>query len=175
MNKQIIINWVRRLALARLRRMGAQIIAVTGSVGKSSTKEAIAAVLGQKYRVRKTTGSYNTEIGICLDILGEQSPHRSVLGWLKVLSRACWTSRRAESVDYYVLEMGADKPGDISDLIRWFPPQYALITNVKPVHLAPGSPSSALFRGEGVRRRKPSSPPTASSVCKSTLRLMISG
>ena len=58
------------MAIATLKRHRPTVIAITGSVGKSSTKEAIATVLSLRFRVRQSPGNFNNEIGIPLTILG---------------------------------------------------------------------------------------------------------
>ena len=64
-------------------------VGITGSVGKTSVKEAVTAVLSSKFNVRSNHKNYNNEIGLPLTIIGfEQSPGRSVLGWLLVFGRA---------------------------------------------------------------------------------------
>ena len=87
------------------------IVAVTGSVGKTSTRNAIAAVLSKKYKVAKVQENYNNEFGVPLTILGAKSPGKSVLGWLGVL-----LSSPKEVPQVYVLEYAIDHPGDMKYL-----------------------------------------------------------
>ena len=61
------------------------IVAVTGSVGKTSVRNAIATVLSAKYTVGTTIKNYNNEFGVPLSILGEESPGKSIFGWLRIL------------------------------------------------------------------------------------------
>jgi len=124
------------LASQVLERHQPKIVAVTGSVGKTSAKDAIATVLGSKYSVRASSGNYNNELGLPLTILGEESPGRSVFGWWRLMSRA---RRVASGGDDYpqvlVLEMGADRPGDIANLTKIAPPDVAVVTQVSESHL----------------------------------------
>jgi UDP-N-acetylmuramoyl-tripeptide--D-alanyl-D-alanine ligase len=102
-------------ALAAERRTshpGLKVIGITGSVGKTTTKEAVAFVLGARYRVLKSEGNRNNEIGLPLTLLTALPEH----------NRA-------------VLEMGMYQLGEIADLCRVAVPQAGLVTNVEPVHL----------------------------------------
>lgn len=71
-----------------LRKFKPRVIGVTGSVGKTSTKEAIFAVLSSKFRVRKNEKNYNNEIGLPLTVLGVEGGGGSVWKWLLVFLRA---------------------------------------------------------------------------------------
>ncbi len=89
-----------------------QVVAITGSVGKTSTKELTAAVLGQRHRVLKSRGNYNNEIGLPLTILELTDDH-----------------------DFMALEMGAYQPGEIESLCRIAQPDIGVVTIVSPAHL----------------------------------------
>ncbi len=123
------------LASRILRKFKPDIIAITGSVGKTSTKDAIYEVLSKKFKVKKNKGSYNNEIGIPLTILG-LDPSGSFLVWGKniVLSLIKILFGR-EYWDIVILEMGADRPGDISYLTSFIKPRVAVVTRVAPAHL----------------------------------------
>jgi UDP-N-acetylmuramyl pentapeptide synthase len=131
--------WARLI----LRRYRPTIIAVTGNAGKTTTKEAIAAVLATKYRVRATGGNLNNELGIPTTIIGDfaQQYYRSggtFLFWLQVLLTAVRVL--VYNRDYpqvLVLEYGADHPGDIKRLVHMFPPHISVVTQVGdiPVHI----------------------------------------
>ena len=85
MLSQLLRYLLKRLARAVIDKYQPQIIGITGSVGKTTTKEAVLLVLAKKYRVRGNIKNYNNEIGLPLTILGLESPGRSIGGWLKVL------------------------------------------------------------------------------------------
>ncbi|MDD3887166.1 MAG: Mur ligase family protein [Patescibacteria group bacterium] len=113
------------------------IIGVTGSVGKTSTVEAIYHILKNKFSVRKTIGNYNNEIGLPLTIIGEKTANRSIIGWLKVFNRGI---NKIYSKDYpkiLVLEMGVDKPNDMDYLLNLAKPNISIITAIgkRPVHV----------------------------------------
>ncbi len=108
------------------------VIAVTGSVGKTSTRTAIAHALSVRFRVRTAQKNYNNEIGVPLAILGETSPGANAWEWAKLLVR---NMGKEEMPEYLVLEYGADKPGDIAYLQTIAQPEVAVITAVSPVHV----------------------------------------
>ena len=95
----------------RVRR-GIPAVAVTGSNGKTTTKELIAAVLGSLYRVLKNSGNLNNNIGLPLSL-----------------------TRIVDEDEVIVLEMGASGPGEIKDLCDIAAPDYGVLTNVSPTHL----------------------------------------
>lgn len=114
------------------------IIAVTGSVGKTSTKDAIYTVLAGKYKVRKSEKSYNSEFGVPLTILGRPSGWNSPRIWLGTIFHGLELFLFSnEYPKYLVLEVGADHPGDIRNITKWLHPHVAIITKVGkiPVHV----------------------------------------
>ncbi|MFA6553306.1 MAG: Mur ligase family protein [Patescibacteria group bacterium] len=133
-----ILEWKLRI-LARwiLMRYKPQIVGITGSVGKTSTKEAVYTVLSSKFRVRKNIKNYNNEFGVPLSIIGVESGYKNPLVWLWIFIKAVgllvWKSRRYPEI--LVLEMGADKPGDIKYLTQLAPCRVGVITALGPVHL----------------------------------------
>jgi len=119
------------------------IVAITGNAGKTTTKEAIAAVMATKYRVRATGGNLNNELGIPATIIGDFAAQYyrtggTLLFWLRVLVSAVRVLVRDTSYpQVLVLEFGADHPGDIKRLAKMFPPHIAVVTQVGdiPVHV----------------------------------------
>ncbi|HUD08987.1 MAG TPA: Mur ligase family protein, partial [Candidatus Saccharimonadales bacterium] len=75
---------LKYFATKALRRFKPRVVGVTGSVGKTSTKEAIFSVLSSKFRVRKNEKNYNNEIGLPLTILGIESGGGSPWKWVVV-------------------------------------------------------------------------------------------
>lgn len=131
--KDILIRVLRAIAVRQIARFQPKIIAVTGSVGKTMTKTAIAIALGAAHSVRTGKKNYNNEIGVPLAILGESSPGRRPWGWLML----CWRQIRAVSFpSHLVLEYGADKAGDIAASCAIAPPSIAVITSISPVHVS---------------------------------------
>lgn len=114
-----------------------QVIAITGSIGKTSTKEAMYHILKSHFKTYKSPGGFNTEIGLCLSILQEEeSGFSSALSWLKILKRVFFGKKKP--FEKVILEMGADSPGDIKKLVNIANPKIGVITNVNPVHLGEG-------------------------------------
>lgn len=124
------------LAQQVIERYQPEVIGITGSVGKTSTKDAIACVLGQRFSIRVSSGNYNNELGVPLAILGGTTHGQSVFGWLGELWRAKRLSKGGASYpDIVILEMGADKPGDIERLVQIAPPRIGVLTAIAPTHL----------------------------------------
>lgn len=121
-----------------LRKYKPHIIAVTGSVGKTSTKDAIYAVVAEHAYARKSEKSFNSEIGIPLTILGCPNAWKNPLQWIQNLFDGLililFTTRYPE---WLVLEVGADRPGDIRSLASWLAVDVAVITRLPevPVHV----------------------------------------
>jgi UDP-N-acetylmuramoyl-tripeptide--D-alanyl-D-alanine ligase len=114
-----------RLAAAWRRQLPGRLVAITGSNGKTTCKEMMAAVLGQVGRVRSTRGNLNNDIGMPLSLL------------------------EARSEDFLVLEMGANHPGEIGYLTNLAHPDLALITNVGRAHLEGFGTLEGVARAKG--------------------------
>ena len=126
------------LAAATLRRHATIVIGVTGSVGKTTTKDSAAIVLATKYRVRASAKSYNNEFGLPLTVLGEDSPGRSLIGWVALIVRSCARLlyyRRRSYPEVLLLEMGADHPGDLAKLTALARPKISVVTAIASAHL----------------------------------------
>jgi UDP-N-acetylmuramoyl-tripeptide--D-alanyl-D-alanine ligase len=141
--KSLLRLLLTALAKAYRTRFPVPIVAITGSVGKSGTKEAIAAVLSARMRVRKTEGNLNNHLGVPLSIIGNYSERYYREGgtpafWMYVLVRGTWQLFWKRGYpDVLVLEYGLDHPGDIEYLARMFAPQVAVITQIGqiPAHV----------------------------------------
>jgi len=112
-----------RLATARRRDVPGPVVAITGSSGKTSTKEMVAAVLSTRYRVHKTSGNLNNLIGIPLTILSAPP-----------------------GTEALVLEAGASLPGEVARYREMIEPDIALVTNVGPAHLEGFGSLAAVMR-----------------------------
>lgn len=106
--RQALQHYAREI----LQRWHPIVIAVTGSTGKTSTKEAIAAVLGRSYATFKSWQNYNDLLGLPLSL-----------------------GRLEERHEYAVLEMGCDHPGEIEKLCAIARPSLGILTNISPNHL----------------------------------------
>lgn len=134
--RKIVLKKLEILARIKLRRMNAKVIGVTGSVGKTTCKDAIYDVLSKKYRVLKNKKSFNSEFGLPLTILHQDSGFGSAKDWVKILWKGFLrTFFVKDEYDYIILEMGVDKPGDMDFLTSLAKPNIAVITAIKPAHL----------------------------------------
>lgn len=111
------------------------VIAITGSVGKTSTKEAIYQVLNDRYKnsVRKNFGNLNAELGVPLTILGyEKVPNKFI--WPVFLLLAYFKLKVKQYPKYLILEMGVEHQGDIDYFCSIVQPDIAIITSTSPAH-----------------------------------------
>lgn len=135
--KKILQFILKILAELVLERYEPDIIAITGSVGKSSTKEAVAQVLRPHFNIRENAKNYNNEIGVPLTILGQESGNKSLWRWLGIFLAAIklLIIRDKNYPDILILEMGADRPGDIRYLVNFIHPSIGIVTAVAPSHI----------------------------------------
>lgn len=137
--KKLVLAMLSFMARVRLKRLNPFVIGVTGSVGKTSAKEAIYTILSARYNVYRSNKNYNTEFGMPLAILEQKSGFSSPFKWIKVMLGAFWKTFFARGkIRILILEMGTDKPGDMTDLLKIVTPQVGVMTSIKPVHLDKG-------------------------------------
>ena len=137
--KSAVLWYLKALAKYRLKRLKPDIIGVTGSVGKTSTKEAIYHVLARRQQVLRNQKSYNTEFGLLLAILNQNSGFSSPFKWLSVFWRAFKVALfNRTPYTKMVLEMGVDKPTDMDVLLQVVKPTIGVLTAIKPIHLDEG-------------------------------------
>jgi len=108
-----VLKCLQDLACYHRHQLKTKILAITGTNGKTTTKELISAVLSQKYNVTCTPKNLNNHIGVPLSLL-----------------------RLTPQTEIGVIEMGASHPGEIADLCKIIDPDLGLITNVGKAHLA---------------------------------------
>ncbi len=114
------------------------IIMVTGSVGKTSTKDAIAAALAETYFLRKSERNFNTEFGMPFTIIGVENPWKNIFAWLRVFQEAFTLLLLPNHYPkMLVLEVGVDKPGEIAHLLYIATPDMVIVTCLPevPVHV----------------------------------------
>ena len=117
---------LQTLAREHRRKLGTKIIGITGTNGKTTTKELMAAVLGSEYRLLYTEGNLNNHIGVPLTLLRLKPEHEMA-----------------------IVEMGASHPGDIKELVEIAEPDYGLITNVGRAHLLGFGSFEGVMRTKG--------------------------
>ena len=107
-----VLDCLQQLAHRHRKALGIPVIGITGTNGKTTTKELLASVLATKFNVLATEGNLNNQIGVPLTLLRMNPDH-----------------------EIAVVEMGASHPGDINELVHIVAPNYGLITNVGCAHL----------------------------------------
>jgi UDP-N-acetylmuramoyl-tripeptide--D-alanyl-D-alanine ligase len=107
-----VLRALQQLAHAVRREWGGRVIGVTGSAGKTTTKEAVAHVLGVRFRVLKSQGNLNNGFGLPLQLLKLEREH-----------------------EVAVIEMGMNHAGEIAALAKIAEPNWAVVSNVAPVHM----------------------------------------
>ena len=117
---------LQQLARHHRRQLGLPVIGITGTNGKTTTKELVTAVLAKKYHTLSTQGNLNNHIGVPLTLLKLTKEH-----------------------EIAVVEMGANHPGDIKELVEIAEPDYGLITNVGLAHLQGFGSLEGVIRTKG--------------------------
>ncbi len=120
-----VLDSLQQVAAFHRRTLGTPVIGITGTNGKTTTKELTNAVMSTTYNVLCTQGNLNNSIGVPLTVLGLKPEH-----------------------EFAIVEMGASHPGDIMELVQVSQPDYGLITNVGKAHLL------GFGSFEGVKRTK---------------------
>ncbi|HDH04062.1 MAG TPA: UDP-N-acetylmuramoyl-tripeptide--D-alanyl-D-alanine ligase [Candidatus Campbellbacteria bacterium] len=136
--KKIVMFLLRVEERLILRKYKPKIAAVTGTVGKTSTKDAIVSVLSAEFFTRGSEKSYNSEFGVPLTVIGVKSAWSSLLKWLLVLFKGLrLLIAKYDYPQWLVLEMGVDRPGDMEKLTSWIKPNVVVITRLGdvPVHI----------------------------------------
>lgn len=120
------LKTLQSLARHHRRQLGTPIVGITGTNGKTTTKELVAAVLAKKFNTLYTQGNLNNHIGVPLTLLSLTSEH-----------------------EVAIVEMGANHPGDIKELVEIAEPDYGLITNVGLAHLQGFGSLEGVIRTKG--------------------------
>ena len=134
--RHLILKRVERYTVRLIRKHQPLIIGVTGSVGKTSTKLAIAHILSAQYTVQVHQGNYNTDFGLPLSLFDLDPPQQStdIRGWWQILKTMKATVAQEYPYDAVVLELGADQPNDIGKFMRYLTPDIGVVTAVAKVH-----------------------------------------
>lgn len=148
-----VLKWkLRILAKLTIQKYQPGIIGITGSVGKTSTKEAIYTVLRSIRNIRVSRGNFNNEIGLPLTILGNWDKVGGFIFWFKVfLVSILRLIFRMNYPELLVLEYAADRPGDLRYLLDIAKPQIGIVTAIGdiPVHVEFYSGPDAVVREKG--------------------------
>lgn len=137
MLKTFLYAFLKYISKKIINKYRPDVVGITGSIGKTSTKEAVSAVLSTKFNVRKSYKNYNNEIGLPLAIIGvEETPGHSIIGWFIVFLKAInlLAVKDKNYPEILVLEMGADKPGDIAYLVDIAPCKVGILTHISHAH-----------------------------------------
>lgn len=130
---------LKTLAKWTILRYKPGIIGVTGSVGKTSAKEAIRAVLGREKRVRSAPKNFNNEIGLPLAVLGNWRDAGGVFFWARVIIFSFFRLfvNLPKYPKFLILEYGIDRPGDMKGLLQIARPQIGVLTPIGevPAHI----------------------------------------
>lgn len=133
----LLLHYFRLLAKVQLLKIKPRIIGITGSAGKSSTMEAVAAVLQDKYKI-KVGRKANSESGIPLNILGLTPHNFSLLDWLRLaLLAPLQLLTNWKKYEFYIVEMGIDSPHppkNMGYLLTVLQPEIGIFTSVDAVH-----------------------------------------
>ena len=136
--KSAVVAIITCEAKILLKRKKPIIIAITGSVGKTSAKDAIYTVLKGHEHTRKSQKSYNSDIGVPLSVLGLKNGWSNPVQWLKnIFDGAITAFFDSEYPNVVVLEVGVDRPGDMKKLTSWLVPDIVVLTRLPevPVHV----------------------------------------
>lgn len=133
--RNILQYILKVLAIITIWRYKPIIVGVTGSVGKTSTKEAIYSILKDKFKTRRNIKNYNNEIGAPLTVLGSDiSPETTfsgLLGWFRIFSKALLgIIYQRNYPEILVLELGVSKPGDMEYLMSFIHAKIGVFTAI---------------------------------------------
>lgn len=143
-----ILTWQAKLVLAKKKPF---IVGVTGNLGKTSTKDAIYAVMKDHFNTRRSQKSMNSEFGVPLTILGQKSGWNNPVAWLFIIIKGMLVPFEEDYPTHLVLEIGADRPGDIKSITSWIKPDITVVTQFGqvPVHIEFFENRDAVVREKG--------------------------
>lgn len=149
--REIVIYILILEARLVLWRFKPKVVAITGSVGKTTAKDAIHTALSSRYTVRSSKKSFNTEFGVPLTILNLPTGWSNIFLWLWNIIRGFLVLFSFKYPEWLVLETGVDKPGDMERTAKWLEPDIAVFTSfgTVPVHVENFSSVEELWREKG--------------------------
>jgi len=131
-----VVCYLLELQIKRLRKKNSfKLVAVGGSVGKTSTKLAIAQLLGQTKRVRYQQGNYNDRLTVPLIFFDQPAPSLfNIVSWVRLMAENMVTLEQPYPYDVVVVELGTDGPGQMRHF-AYLKPDIAVLTGVTPEHM----------------------------------------
>ncbi len=136
--KKLVIAILRIEARIVLRKYKPFTIGIAGSVGKTSTKDAVYTALSPFGKVRKSQKSFNSEFGVPLTVLDLPSGYNNPIEWIRIM----WSGLtkcvfKSDYPEVLLLEIGSDRPGDVGDIMKWLKLDIAILTRCPevPVHV----------------------------------------
>ncbi|HET7320605.1 MAG TPA: UDP-N-acetylmuramoyl-tripeptide--D-alanyl-D-alanine ligase [Candidatus Saccharimonadales bacterium] len=146
--KALVCRLLERQVKQLRQKNDFRIVAVAGSVGKTSTKLAIAKTLEKSRKVIYQDGNYNDRLTVPLVLFGQAEPNiLNPFAWLKILIQNANVLRRPYPYDIAVLELGVDGPGQMQDF-AYLQPELAVVTAVAPEHMEYFGDLAAVAREE---------------------------
>lgn len=136
--KKILLNLLTGLSRRIVKKYNPKVIAITGSYGKTSSREAIYAILNDELseNIRMTEGELNGEWGMHISVIGAHNPSGSIIRWIGIAIKGVMLLLVKRTYpDILLLEMAADHPGDIEYLVSIAPPDIAVLTGIGRTHL----------------------------------------
>ncbi len=146
----IVEKILKMLARFTIWRYQPVVVGITGSMGKTSTREAIYYVLKNNFGVRRSIKNYNHKLGLPLSILGLESGGKSLPGWIWIFFKSFFSLflSRKKYPEVLILEIGIEQPGDMSYLASIAKPHIGVVTGIGeiPVHVEFFNSPEALAR-----------------------------
>ncbi|MBA3789024.1 UDP-N-acetylmuramoyl-tripeptide--D-alanyl-D-alanine ligase [Patescibacteria group bacterium] len=136
--RNIFIALLAALARGIVRKYQPKVVMITGSVGKTSTKDAVAAALSEKFFVRKNEKSFNSGFGVPFTIIGVKNPWTNLFAWMSVFGEGILVLLFPNHYPkLLVLEVGAEQPGDLAQILKMVKPDAVVVTLLPsvPVHV----------------------------------------
>lgn len=134
--KALIVAILSRHVLRLRKKHDFKVVAVVGSIGKTSTKTAIAEVLSESMRVQYQKGNYNDLVSVPLIFFGQDMPSlTNPFAWMKVFLKNASQIRKNYPYDVVVVELGTDGPGQIAAFKKYIQADVAVVTALTPEHM----------------------------------------
>jgi UDP-N-acetylmuramoyl-tripeptide--D-alanyl-D-alanine ligase len=131
--KAMVVTILNRAVSRYIRRNHIKVIAVAGSIGKTSTTNAIRTVLSQKYRVHQPKTAYNTNKSVHLEMF-DLSFATNPLGWFWTVGKVLLRTLGRAPYEVLVIEIGTDHPGELRTF-DWLQPDIGVLTAIAPEHM----------------------------------------